>query len=223
MASSTTPKTSARAPRAAQISLILASIALVSLDLLHMLKPELDPTWHMISEYEIGNFGWLMQLVFFAIAASSTALSISLWPQLKSWLGRIGATFMPIAALGMTVAGLNATDPIGTPAAQMSSHGILHGYGFMIGVPFLTFGITLLTLALRRLPTWSSLRSMLLWFAVLPWLSLVGMVLVFAILLPAHNGTFEPGVIVGIPNRLYIITSLIWLIIAARHSVKLSK
>jgi hypothetical protein len=35
---------------------------------LHFIKPEVDPSWHMISEYEIGDLGWLMQLAFLSLA-----------------------------------------------------------------------------------------------------------------------------------------------------------
>jgi hypothetical protein len=31
---------------------------------LHLIKPEFDPSWRLISEYEVGRFGWLMTLAF---------------------------------------------------------------------------------------------------------------------------------------------------------------
>ena len=57
-------------------SIIFATVFLIILFLLHFLKRELDPSWRMISEYEIGRFGWLMRLAFFCWGASVLALLI---------------------------------------------------------------------------------------------------------------------------------------------------
>jgi hypothetical protein len=42
---------------AARLSLAAAATFLVLLVALHFIKPELDPSWRMISEYEIGDYG----------------------------------------------------------------------------------------------------------------------------------------------------------------------
>ena len=49
----------------AYAAILFTAIFLGLLALLHFLKPELDPAWRMISEYEIGRFGWMMRLAFF--------------------------------------------------------------------------------------------------------------------------------------------------------------
>jgi Protein of unknown function (DUF998) len=41
---------------------------------LHVLKPEMDPSWHMISEYALGRHGWIMRLAFISLAISCVAL-----------------------------------------------------------------------------------------------------------------------------------------------------
>ena len=48
----------------AYISIVFASVFLTILFILHFLKQELDPGWRMVSEYEIGRFGWMMRLAF---------------------------------------------------------------------------------------------------------------------------------------------------------------
>jgi hypothetical protein len=67
----------------AYAAIVLAVIFLSILLLLHFLKPELDPTWRMISEYEIGCPGWLMRLAFFSWGASELAILITIWPTNK--------------------------------------------------------------------------------------------------------------------------------------------
>ena len=37
--------------------------------LLHVLRPDLDPSWRFISEYAIGNFGYLMIIAFLSFSA----------------------------------------------------------------------------------------------------------------------------------------------------------
>jgi hypothetical protein len=44
---------------ASRMAIIFSVTFLAILFLLHFLKPELDPSWRMISEYEIGRYGWM--------------------------------------------------------------------------------------------------------------------------------------------------------------------
>jgi Protein of unknown function (DUF998) len=58
-----------------------ASAFLIILFLLHFLEPEFDPSWRLISEYELGNYGWLMRVAFFSMAVGSISLFITLRSQ----------------------------------------------------------------------------------------------------------------------------------------------
>jgi len=60
------------------LSIVFAIVFLFLLLLLHFLKREFDPSWRMISEYEIGHFGWLMRLAFFCWGASVLLLLIAI-------------------------------------------------------------------------------------------------------------------------------------------------
>lgn len=50
---------------AARITVVLSVTFLAILFLLHFLEPEFDPSWQMISEYQLGRYGWTMSLAFF--------------------------------------------------------------------------------------------------------------------------------------------------------------
>ncbi len=63
------------APAAARLSLVAAALFLVLLAALHLLKPEYGPSWRMISEYAIGQNGWIMTLAFIALAVSYASLA----------------------------------------------------------------------------------------------------------------------------------------------------
>jgi Protein of unknown function (DUF998) len=75
---------------AARITFWAAALFLVLLAVLHILKPEYDPSWRMISEYEIGRFGWVMQLAFCALAIASVSAIVAVWSAVKSIIGYIG-------------------------------------------------------------------------------------------------------------------------------------
>jgi hypothetical protein len=75
---------------AARITFWLAALFLVLLAVLHILKPEYDPSWRMVSEYEIGRFGWAMQLAFFSLATASVSAIAAVWSQAKSIIGYVG-------------------------------------------------------------------------------------------------------------------------------------
>ena len=53
---------------AALLALAGAATFAVLLAALHFLKPGLDPSWHFISEYAIGEYGWIMALAFLSLA-----------------------------------------------------------------------------------------------------------------------------------------------------------
>ena len=59
----------------ARLAIVLSSIFLVILFLLHFLEPEFNPLWRMISEYELGSYGWMMSLAFFCWGGSMLALN----------------------------------------------------------------------------------------------------------------------------------------------------
>lgn len=66
---------------AARLSFASAAAFAVLLVALHLAKPELDPSWHFISEYAIGRLGWMMVLAFLALSVSYVALFAALRPQ----------------------------------------------------------------------------------------------------------------------------------------------
>ena len=205
------------------MSFAAAATFLVLLATLHFIKPEFDPSWNMISQYEIGRYGWVMQLAFLSLALSCLTLVVAIHSQVGTIWGRIGLALLLVTTVGMTIAAINVTDPLTTPKDKMTAHGNLHGLGFILGVPSQTIAAVLISLSLRRNAAWSSARRALLWTAQLPWVSLVAMVVTIMVFLPLNGGKFGPGVPVGLPNRLYIIACCVWLMTVAWNAIQLGK
>ena len=73
------------------ISLIAVTSFVLLLTILHFIEPEFEPTKHLISEYELGQFGWLMFLAFFSLAIGVFSTVLSTWSYIKtkgSFIGR---------------------------------------------------------------------------------------------------------------------------------------
>src|SRR5215831_7526291 len=100
---------STRAARLAIGAILSYQILLI---VLIFLRPDLDPSWHTISEWAIGPYGWIMSGAFLLSALSYAALFVMLRSQLRGPMGRIGLGILIICVIGATGVGFFTTDPI---------------------------------------------------------------------------------------------------------------
>lgn len=200
---------------AAWVALVAVAISSGLLLILHAVKPELDPSWRMVSEYAIGRNGWLMTVVFLALATSCAATVIAVFPYVQSLEGYVGLLVLLVTAAALAAAAMFATDPITTTGDAQTTHGRRHGTAAMVGIPGFALAATLITWGLARNPTWVSLRGVLIGSAGFVWVSLLAMVLVIVVLPRRHGGTFGPKVWVGWPNRLVMVSYYTWLTVTA--------
>ena len=207
-------------PTAARLSLAAAATFLVLLAALHYLKPGLDPSWRMVSEYEIGRYGWVMVVAFLSLASSCVALIAAIKPQIRTTGGRIGLALLLISASGMTVAAIFTSDPITASRSELTTHGNLHGLGALLGIPSFPVAATLISLSLARDQGWSAARRSLLWMAALTWIGLLVFISSVAIMLPRGNGEFGPDVLIGWPKRLLVLSYSTWLMIVAWQAIR---
>ena len=194
---------------AARLSIAAAAAALVFLAALHVLSPEIDPSWRMVSEYALENDGWVLALMFLTWALSCVALFIAIKSHTRTVGGKIGLAFLLAAALGMSM------------AAIFDVNHNLHGLAAMIGMPSLPIAAMLISVSLVRNQAWSSARRLLLWTANLTWISLVLMFATVFIGLSLSGGQFGPGVPAGWPNRLLVVAYCAWLIAVAWRADRL--
>src|SRR5260370_42298158 len=74
----------------ARISIAAAVVVLLLLASLHILSPEFDPSFRMVSEYALGHYGWVLSLMFLAWGISSCALAGAIWSKGKNKAGKVG-------------------------------------------------------------------------------------------------------------------------------------
>lgn len=194
----------------AQASITAVIIFLALLGTIHIIKPEIDPSWRVISEYEIGRFGWLMQIAFFFLAAASLSLFIALKSHLKSLTGRIGLVLLLITVVGVTMGALFVSDPITTPRDEFTQTGNLHNVGGVLSVLVFPFVATFITLALSRIKTFKSIRLILILLLTFVWVSVLMFYTIYYI-----AGETGPNTLIGWPNRVFIFFYSMWLIVVA--------
>jgi hypothetical protein len=206
----------------ARLAITAATGVVLLLASLHILSPEFDPSWRMVSEYANGNYSWVLSLMFICWALSSWALALALWSQVKMRAGKIGLIFLIAAGVGEAMASIF---DINHP---------LHGLSAMIGIGSLPVAALLISVSLSRTQEWSAGRKALLWTANLTWISVLLMAATFILLIVTFSqaggdmnaGTtvtvLPSGVIalVGWANRLLIVVYCAWAMTAAAQALK---
>lgn len=208
---------------AARASFAAAGVFVALLAALHVLKPELDPSWRMVSEYEIGSYGWVMTLAFLALALSGATLFLAVRSQIQTTGGRVGLAFLLATAVGQAIAGIFTADPITASPDALTTHGNLHALGAMIGIPGFPIAATLISRSLSRNEAWSPARRTLLWMVSLNWISLLVFAICIAIMLPQSGGKLGPDVLIGWPNRFIVLANSAWLMSAAWYVARIGK
>ncbi len=204
---------------AARLTLGLVAEFFILLITLHFLEPEFDPSWHWISEYELGRYGWMMSLAFFLWGGGALALLVTIWHSLPTTGGHIGRWWLLLIAIALLGAGVFITDPI--TDTTPSPAGVLHSLCGMFTI--LTFPImaTLLARSLVRNPEWGSVKPLLSWITLLTWvgeLAFWGSIIASSAI---HHATgMGPQILAGWSNRFMVATYGIWLMAVAWYARK---
>jgi hypothetical protein len=214
-------KSSKLAPSLAIAAAVATLLFLVSL---HVLSPEFDPSWRMVSEYALGHYGWVLSLMFFSWAVSSFALAFALRLHLQTRLGRIGLWMLIISGVGEAMASV-------FDITQDIPHSVA-GYLGIVGLPIAAM---LISISLGRTGNWSSsAKKWTLLISNLTWISTVlyaaSLIIMTIQALQAYGGqlpsqapaVLPPGVfhLAGWADRLLIAVYCGWNMIAAWYAIK---
>ena len=194
---------------------------LALLILLHFLKPEFDPSWRMISEYEIGRFGWMMRLAFFCWGVGVLALLIPLWSSLRSGAGTIGRGWLILIVIALWGAGIFKTNPI-TETVPNTVNTIHTLCGAIV---ILTFPVaaTLLVTSLIQNSLWLQVLGPLVFGTLLVWLGLISFLAssIISRMIDPSAGRVGPKVYLGWPNRFLVVTYILWLFLVAGYAARI--
>ncbi|WP_375000358.1 DUF998 domain-containing protein [Aeromicrobium sp. CTD01-1L150] len=187
----------------------------VLLGCLHVVRPELDPTWRFVSEYALGPAGFLMTAAFLAVALCSAALAVLMWRQVPGRVGRAGAVLAAVSAAGMVIAATFPTDPITAEEATLS--GTLHNVGGQLNLT--PFAVLLLTISLQRVASWRSVMPIL-WVVTGATLAASA---AFMITAAGATDGFGPGVLTGLFGRVMLLGYVVWAVVAAGHVMRFDR
>lgn len=208
---------------AAGLSIASTALALVCLVTLHILSPEFDPSWRMVSEYALGNYGWVLSTMFITWAVGTWALAYALKREVKTTGGKIGLALLVLAGIGEAM------------AAAFDVRHSLHGLAAMIGMPSLPVAAVLISISLVKNPTWAPVKKRIMLTAHLTWVSILFMTIAVMLLFAGFSDagidmssgkapeTLPDNVIAlaGWANRLMILCYCVWVITIAAHQRKL--
>ena len=187
------------------IGLCVAFLAILSV--LHVLEPEFNPP-HLISEYQLGRFGWLMSLAFFCLGAASLALFAPARQAIHTRSGRFGNWGLLIIGVGYFCAGIFPPDP------KWFAGGLLHGIGGLVVIFGSPMVFTLVSKGFARNEASATAARPLIWTAALTWLSLslfCGSIIAFG------GAPRSDGIVVGWTNQILITSFVLWFLVAAFH------
>jgi hypothetical protein len=209
---------------AARLSMGAAAATLVLLASLHILSSAFDPSFRMVSEYALGQYGWVLSLMFLAWGISAWALAVALWSQVNTRAGKIGLWLLVIAGLGEAMASVFDI-----------THDTGHSIAGVLGMGGFPIAAVLLSVSLGRTQLWHGAKSLLLWLAHLNWISVVLLVATLVLMtvqvaqaygshLPKLAPTHLPAGVFGLDgwaDRLIVLSNCLWVGVAARQVMKL--
>ena len=209
----------------ALLAMVAAAATFLLLASLHILSPEFDPSFRMVSEYALGRDAWVLSLMFLAWGMSSWALAVALWPQVNTVAGKVGLWFLVIAGLGEAMASVFDV-----------AHDPGHSIAGVLGIGGFPIAAMLLSVSLGRLPAWRGAKKPLLWMANLNWISVVLLVATLVLMtvqflqvnggqLPQHAPASLPAGVLGLDgwaDRLIVLSNCLWVCVAAWQAMKLT-
>ncbi len=212
---------------AAKLSIAMGLLEILLLAALHFLSPEFDPTWRVISEYALGDFGWVLSGMFIAGTLNVWCLAYCLRTDLKTFWGKLGLGFLIATGIGSAMASVfEVPHPI-------------HNLAGLIGVLCLPTAAMLISLHLIRIPKWKKSKAILKWTANLTWIGFLIFAISMIILMVTYTQAggdmnvkpdtaikvLPKGTIAfnGIANRILILLTPLWTITVARQAIKLNK
>jgi hypothetical protein len=195
------------AQRAGLVGASAVALLIIVLVSMHLIQPGLSPIDHLVSEYALGQLGWLV-MSGYVVAGTGTLLLV--WP-LISRFGKAGwalasAGSLTVVGLGFIASGLTRIDVAGADGVLIStSSGQLHELASYVALPGLIAGAFAIHATFRREHLVSSGASTFRLFKLAVVASLIGVLLA------------RPVGVAGLGQRAFLIVTLSWLILIGIH------
>lgn len=185
---------------------VTAALWLVIIASLHIIKPQLKPAVHMISEYAMRPKGWIMRTAFWCIAASCFSLALATWP----YIIYAGPVLLVIDGLAFAGAGIFVTDPLSVTRMDKTRSGNLHNIFSFIVIPSFPVMAAVVGISMSGNVIWASVQA---WFPVFYLLTWAGFI---SFMGSAVYSARHPGApVFGYFQRFMVLTYAVYLIAIA--------
>src|SRR5262245_32301015 len=156
----TTKPLTAFSETASSVSFGATAVFFILFVALHFIEPEFDPSWRFISEYQLGQYGWLMSIAFLSLMVSAASLFLAVRSQIRK-LGVYFELFIRgVDGPGLDLTGTFTSDWITTTTA--TTHGKVHTIAALLGGN-ISGAAYFLGWSLARNKAWASVRWSLVW------------------------------------------------------------
>jgi hypothetical protein len=184
--------------------------SVLALLLLHVLRPDYAPASHMISDYAVGRYGWVMTTWFLATSCGCLMLLLGLARSGPSSVAaRLGTLLLGIASVGLVISAIFPTDLEGAPSTRT---GDIHDMSFLVNMGSILLAIVLLSVSFGSQPRWRPYRRTAITLALLVVLASVVLFL-----------TLHRGAPYGLANRLSVTVLFAWLLATSIRLRKLER
>jgi hypothetical membrane protein len=181
---------------AERVVFLCAAYFVIVLIVLHILEPEFDPRFRFMSEYALGDYGWLMTTTFFALGLAPLVAAIGLQNAYQSSRStRIGLGLLIVAAIFIWLAGIFRDS-------------IPHLLAGVVAFPSMVMAVLLLSWTFRRAAGWQTIYPVALFIGLA--------MLAMFFLMVADLG------MPGLQQRVFIFLFLLWLSMVVHRSVRLT-
>ena len=178
-----------------RVVFVCAAYFVIVLVILHILEPEFDPRFRFMSEYALGDYGWLMTTAFFALGLAPFVAAVGLRElHLSSRSTRIGLGLLLVAGIFIWLAGI-------------FKDSIPHLLASVVVFPSIVMAVFLLSWTFRQTAGWHKIYRATLLIAI-------GMLAAFL------SMTADVGM-PGLQQRVFIVLFLLWLAIVVHRSVRI--
>ncbi|MBD1395078.1 DUF998 domain-containing protein [Mucilaginibacter glaciei] len=167
--------------------------------LMHFIRPDKSILASFVSEYAVGNYGWLMTTGFFSIAIGALCLIAGLLITIKA--SKTAITTLVIWCIGAFLFSIFTTDlPGETPTPQ----GLIHGLSalialFSLGIAIIAWGFTF-----NIINTWQHMAKISCLFGVTSAVVFISFLL-------------SPPSLRGLSERILIVWDITWIILVSRQ------
>lgn len=186
----------------ATIAIVFYTYAVLTLLLMHVLRPDYTIRTHMISDYAVGRYGWIMTTWFIAMSCGCQMLMFGLARSgLRTISFKIGAGLLCVASVGLLISAIFPTDLEEAPSTRT---GDIHTISFLINIVSIILSLIFLTVCFRSHPQWRSYQK----FAIV--LTLFVVISFFVQFFTLHRGAPY-----GLTNRVFVAVLFVWFFITS--------